>query len=102
MTADGETGDQPVEQQRKYLQSLTELETKVRAAEPEPDPTIEGAAGLLAGRIGGRIDQARARILQMASQQGRPAHEVAMEVRTVLQDVGRAGLPGQGQMDVEE
>lgn len=102
MTAVGETGDQPVEQQRKYLQSLTELETKVRAAEPEPDHTIEGAAGLLAGRIGGRIDQARARILQMASEQGRAAHEVAVEIRTVLQDVGRAGLPGHGQMDVEE
>jgi len=75
-----------VERQDTYREVLTELEQRTRPGELHPDLMVEGAAGLLAGRIGSRIDQARARILQLASEQRRPAHEVAAEIQTVLQD----------------
>jgi serine phosphatase RsbU (regulator of sigma subunit) len=79
-----------VGRQDRYLKALTELQGRTRCAEPDPDLVVEGAAGLLAGRIGGRLDQARARILQLAAEQGRPPREVAAELRTVLQDLGAA------------
>jgi serine phosphatase RsbU (regulator of sigma subunit) len=83
-------GGQPVERQDRYLEALTELERRTRPAVQHPDLIVEGAAGLLAGRIGGRIDQAHARILQLASEQRRSPHEVAAEIRTVLQDPARS------------
>ena len=72
-----------------YREVLAELEQRTQSMEPPPDVIIEGAAGLLAGRIGGRIDQARGRILQLASEQRRLPHEVAAELRTALQDPAR-------------
>jgi len=79
-----------VKQERKYLEALREIEAAVRAAEPELDIVIEGAAGLLAGRIEGDIDQARGWIMRRAAEQGRPPGEVAAEIRTVLQGPGAA------------
>jgi serine phosphatase RsbU (regulator of sigma subunit) len=79
-----------VERQHRFLEALRGLEERTRSAEPDSGLIIEGAAGLLAGRVGGRIDQARARILQLASEQRRPPHEVASELQTVLQDPTRS------------
>ena len=79
-----------MERQDTYRAALTELAQRTRSAAPDPRLIVEGAAGLLAGHIGGRIDQARARILQLASEQHRPPHEVAADVRTVLQDPDRS------------
>ena len=79
-----------MKQERKYLEALREIEAAVRAAEPELDIVIEGAAGLLAGRIEGDIDQARGWIMRRAAEQGRPPGEVAAEIRTVLQGPGAA------------
>jgi serine phosphatase RsbU (regulator of sigma subunit) len=77
-----------VGRQDRYLEALTELESRTGSAEPDPGLVVEGAAGLLAGRIGGRVEQARARILQLAAEQQRPPRDVAAEIRTVLQDLG--------------
>jgi serine phosphatase RsbU (regulator of sigma subunit) len=95
-------GDRPVEQPQTHLQNVAELEARVRAAAPEPDLVIEGAAGLLAGRIGGRIDTARARILQLAAEQARTPWEMAWEIRTVLQAPVRAGPSDPGPAAVDE
>jgi serine phosphatase RsbU (regulator of sigma subunit) len=75
-----------VDRQQRYLETLAEIDAKVRSAEPEPDLIVEEAAGLLAGRIGGPVEQSRARILQMAAEQGRSPREIAAQIRTVLRD----------------
>jgi serine phosphatase RsbU (regulator of sigma subunit) len=91
-----------VERRDRYLAALTELEQWTGSAQPHPDLILEGAAGLLAGRVGGRIDQARARILQLASENRRPPHEVADEIRTVLQDAARSHSSGHTELSADD
>jgi serine phosphatase RsbU (regulator of sigma subunit) len=91
-----------VERQDWYLAALAELEDRTRSADPHPDLIIEGAAGLLAGRIGGRIDHARARILQLASEQGRPPHAVASQIRAVLENPTRPDACDRNQLSAED
>ncbi len=78
-------GDQPVREDAGYLQRLTEIDDAVRQARRDPGVMLERAAGLLAGRVGVRVDDARTHLLQLAAEQGRRAGDVATEILTALQ-----------------
>lgn len=73
-----------MEPQDSYHQRLAELDAAVAKARLEPEAALQRAAGLLAGRIGCRVDEAEAHLLQLAAEQGRTAHEVAAETLTAL------------------
>ena len=68
-----------------YQERLAELETRVQAARREPDADVERAVGLLAGRVGCPLDDARAYLLQTAAEQARKPAELAIEVVAGLQ-----------------
>jgi serine phosphatase RsbU (regulator of sigma subunit) len=74
-----------------YLQRLAELDAVVGQAQLDPEIAVERAAGLLAGRIGGRVDEMRALILQRAADHGRGAGEVAGDILTALQTPSQPG-----------
>jgi serine phosphatase RsbU (regulator of sigma subunit) len=74
-----------------YLRRLAELDAAVGRAHLDPEIAVERAAGLLAGRIGGRVDEMRALILQRATDHGRAAGEVADEILTALQTPSLTG-----------
>ncbi len=93
-------GDQPVRQDAGYVQRLTEIDEAVRQARRDPDVTLERAAGLLAGRVGVRVDDARTHLLQLAAEQGRRAGDVATEILTALQ--GAAPLEGHRSSELRE
>ncbi|MEV4641427.1 SpoIIE family protein phosphatase [Actinoplanes sp. NPDC049548] len=68
-----------------YLQRLAELEAQVSEARLGPDVVCERAAGLLAGRIGCRIDEAHAHLRLLAGQQGKDLASVASGAIAVLE-----------------
>lgn len=74
-----------MEQLSGYEQRLAELEAKIDGARLAPDIVIERAAGILAGRIGGRIDEVHTYLRLLAHQQRREVHDVAAEVLAAVQ-----------------
>jgi serine phosphatase RsbU (regulator of sigma subunit) len=72
-------------QDNGYLRRLAELDVAVGRAQLDPDVAVERAAGLLAGRVGGLVDEMRALILQRAADHDRAPGEVADEILTALQ-----------------
>lgn len=68
-----------------YLQRLIELDVKIDQARLSPDLQCERAAGLLAGRIGCRIDEAHAHLRLRATQQGSDINAVAAAVIAALE-----------------
>src|SRR5687768_4516904 len=68
-----------------YLQRLIELDVKIDQARLSPDLQCERAAGLLAGRIGCRIDEAHAHLRLRATQQGSDVGTVAAGVIAALE-----------------
>jgi serine phosphatase RsbU (regulator of sigma subunit) len=68
-----------------YLQRLADIDDAVARAQPEPDVLVERAAGLIAGRVGCRIEEAHAHLRQIASEQDREPAEVAGDVLIALQ-----------------
>ncbi len=81
-----------MERQQQYVHRLAEIDAKVRRARLAPDVLIAQAAGLLAGRVGCRVDEAQAYLLQLASEQRREPHLVATELIAGLE----AGLATNG------
>lgn len=81
-----EAGDQ-VEHDQQYAQRLAEIDAKVREARLTPDVVLARAAGLLAGRIGCRVDAAHTHLLRLAADRGRAAPDLAAElIRTLEQE----------------
>ncbi|GGQ48477.1 SpoIIE family protein phosphatase [Couchioplanes azureus] len=68
-----------------YLQRLAELEQQIGSARLSPDVVVERAAGLLAGRIGCRIDEALAHLRTLARQQDQDLAAVAAGIISVLE-----------------
>ena len=71
--------------QQDYLQRLADIEAAVARAQVDPDIVLERAAGLIAGRVGCRIDEAHVQLRQLAAEQGRDPREVASDVVTAMQ-----------------
>ncbi|MEV6596305.1 SpoIIE family protein phosphatase [Actinoplanes sp. NPDC051346] len=76
MTTDGHQG---------YLRRLAELEAQIGSARLSADVVCERAAGLLAGRIGCRIDEALAHIRTVAAQQDKDVETVAAAMISALE-----------------
>jgi serine phosphatase RsbU (regulator of sigma subunit) len=68
-----------------YLQRLAQIDDAVARAQPEPGVLVEQAAGVIAGRVGCRVDEAHAQLRQIASEQGRRPVDVAGDVLTTMQ-----------------
>ncbi|MEU4422384.1 SpoIIE family protein phosphatase [Actinoplanes sp. NPDC024001] len=68
-----------------YEHRLSELDARIGRARLEPAVVGERAAGLLAGRIGCRVDEAHHHLRELAAEQGRPVHEVAADVLVTLE-----------------
>jgi serine phosphatase RsbU (regulator of sigma subunit) len=68
-----------------YRQRLAELDAMVAGARLSPEATCERAAGLLAGRIGCRIDEAHAHLRLLAGQQRKSLDRVAAEMIAALE-----------------
>jgi serine phosphatase RsbU (regulator of sigma subunit) len=81
-------------EQQDYLQRLAEIDAAVERARLEPAVIVERAAGLLAGRVGSRVDEAHSYLLHRASQQGRPVEALAAEVLGALESTTPAGPGG--------
>jgi serine phosphatase RsbU (regulator of sigma subunit) len=82
-------------EQQEYLQRLAEIDAAVARARLDPAVVVERAAGLLAGRVGSRVDEAHSYLLHRASQQDRPVEAVAAEVLGALESrtpTGRGGF----------
>lgn len=63
-----------------YLQRLAEIDATVAQAQADPDVVLEWAAGLIAGRVGCRIDEAHVQLRRLASDQHRDLRELAADV----------------------
>jgi serine phosphatase RsbU (regulator of sigma subunit)/PAS domain-containing protein len=74
-----------MEPNQGYRQRLIELEAKIEQARLSPDVHCERAAGLLAGRIGCRIDEAHSHLQLLAAQQGSHVSAVAAGVIAALE-----------------
>jgi len=74
-----------------YLQRLTELNAEIGRSRLDPDVGYERAAGLLAGRIGCRVEEAHTYLRQLATEQDRDVRAVAAEVLATLE--ARAATP---------
>ena len=70
---------------RAYLNRLAELDATIGGARLDPDVVRERAAGLLAGRIGCRVDEAHTYLRQLAAEQGRDVPAVAADVLATLE-----------------
>ncbi|MEV6596793.1 SpoIIE family protein phosphatase [Actinoplanes sp. NPDC051346] len=77
-----------MEQDQGYRQRLAELDAKIGRAYLGADVVGERAAGLLAGRIGCRVDEAHAYLRQLAAEQSRDVQVVAAEVVATLETLG--------------
>ncbi|GAA0485451.1 hypothetical protein Ade02nite_08960 [Paractinoplanes deccanensis] len=84
-----------------YLQRLAELEARVDQARLSPEILSERAAGLLAGRIGCRIDEAHAHLRLLAGQQNTSVASVAATVIGAL-EIRRSTSLRQVRHSVEE
>ncbi|WP_328474229.1 SpoIIE family protein phosphatase [Actinoplanes sp. NBC_00393] len=71
--------------QQGYRQRLAELDAKIEQARPRPDMVCERAAGLLAGHIGCRIDEAHSHLRLLAAQQATPVSRVAADLIAALE-----------------
>ncbi|MBG0561482.1 SpoIIE family protein phosphatase [Actinoplanes aureus] len=71
-----------------YQHRLNELEAKIGRARLDPVVVCERAAGLLAGRIGCRVDEAHTHLRQLAAEQDRDVHEVAADALAALEARG--------------
>jgi serine phosphatase RsbU (regulator of sigma subunit) len=80
-----------VERQQDYFQRLAALDAAVARARLDPDVMLERAAGLLAGRLGSRVDEAYAYLLHRASQENRGPDAVAAEILAALEGRATAG-----------
>jgi serine phosphatase RsbU (regulator of sigma subunit) len=80
-----------VERQQEYLRRLADIDARVARARLEPAVLVDRAAGLLAGRVGSRVDEAHAYLLDRASQQGRTVELVAEELLAALEGRAPAG-----------
>lgn len=69
-----------------YLQRLAEIDEAVARARPDPMVLVERAAGLLAGRVGCRVDEAHAQLRQIAGERGRAPAEVAQDLLAALEN----------------
>lgn len=74
-----------MEAHQGYLHRLTELDARIGRVRLDPDVEHERAAGLLAGRIGCRVDEAHAYLRQLAAEQDRDVRAVAAEVLATLE-----------------
>jgi hypothetical protein len=83
-TADGRVR-RPTEPRQAYLDRVAEIDARVGAVRADPAVLLERAAGMVAGRVGCRVDEARAYLLRMASDNGRDRHELAAEVLAALE-----------------
>src|SRR5256886_2626227 len=72
----------------EYLDRLAELDAMVARAQPGPDILVERAAGLLAGRVGGRVSEAHGYLVQVGAERGRDPHELAAEPPRALAGPG--------------
>jgi serine phosphatase RsbU (regulator of sigma subunit) len=81
-------------EQQDYLQRLAEIDAAVERARLEPAVIVERAAGLLAGRVGSRVDEAHSYLLHRATQEGRPVAALAAEVRGALESTTVAAPGG--------
>lgn len=79
-------GAGPVEATPGYLQRLAALESRVSQARLSADTVCERAAGLLAGRVGCRIDEAHAHLRMLATREGRSLSDVATAVIGTLEN----------------
>ncbi|GAA0805310.1 PP2C family protein-serine/threonine phosphatase [Spirilliplanes yamanashiensis] len=69
-----------MERQQRYADRLAEIEAKVRAARPADEVLVAQASGLLAGRVGCRVDEAEDHLLRLAAERGTGPAEVAAEL----------------------
>jgi len=76
-------------QHHEYRQRLAALTEAVTRARLDPEAQVQRAAGLLAGRVGCRVDEAHTYLLDRAAQQGRPIVAVAGDILASLE--GRLG-----------
>ncbi|WP_199753005.1 SpoIIE family protein phosphatase [Actinoplanes sp. ATCC 53533] len=74
-----------MEAHQGYMRRLTELNAQIGRARLDPDVGYERAAGLLAGRIGCRVEEAHAYLRQLATEQDRDVRAVAAEVMVTLE-----------------
>jgi serine phosphatase RsbU (regulator of sigma subunit) len=74
-----------MEPRQAYLDRLAEIDARVGAVRADPVVVIERAAGMVAGRVGCRVEEARAFLSQLAAEQGRDRHELAAEVLLALE-----------------
>jgi serine phosphatase RsbU (regulator of sigma subunit) len=74
-----------MEPRQAYLDRLAEIDARVGAVRADPAVVIERAAGMVAGRVGCRVEEARAHLSQLAAEQGRDRHELAAEVLAALE-----------------
>src|SRR4051812_48562281 len=79
-----------MEAHQGYLHRLTELDARIGLARLGPDVVAERAAGLLAGRIGCRVDDAHTYLRQLAAEQDRDVRAVAADVLATLEQHGPA------------
>jgi serine phosphatase RsbU (regulator of sigma subunit) len=80
-----------VKPQRQYVQRLAEINAKVAAAQLAPEVLVGQAAGLLAGRVGCRVDEAQAHLLQLAAEQGREPQHLAVELMATVEGGSAVG-----------
>jgi serine phosphatase RsbU (regulator of sigma subunit) len=71
--------------ERDYRQRLANIDAVVARARLDPALVVERAAGLLAGRVGCRVDEAHTYLLRRAAEQRRPVEDVASEVSATLE-----------------
>ena len=86
-----------MEQRQEYLQRLADIDALVARARLDPAVVVERAAGLLAGRVGSRVDDAHAYLLRRAAHQGRVPEAVAAELLAALEGVSPAGTLAAGE-----
>ncbi|WP_433731597.1 PP2C family protein-serine/threonine phosphatase [Actinoplanes sp. CA-051413] len=82
-----------VGQHHEYRQRLAALAEKVTRAQLDPEAQVQRAAGLLAGRVGCRVDEAHTCLLDRAAQQERPIAAVAGDILASLQERPGPGSP---------
>ena len=78
-------------ERQEYQQRLAAIDDAVSRARLEPDLVVARAVGLLAGRVGSRVDEAHAYLLRRATQEGRAVDALAGEILAALDGHGAPG-----------
>jgi serine phosphatase RsbU (regulator of sigma subunit)/PAS domain-containing protein len=89
-----------VESPQGYLRRLAQIDARVESARLDPVVVLERAAGLVAGRVGCRVEQAHAHLRQLAVEQDRDVVAVAADVLFALE--GTPPVGGQRVRDAVE